>query len=252
MNYKKALLYAIPIVVGGFIIFQMAFAQKPKGRTTPKYDPDDDKGDFPLKLGSSGAKVKELQNALLSKDPNCLPKYGADSDFGSETEAALIKITGKSTVNSQEELDKIKGGTVIKTDNFPLSKGSRGAKVKELQNALLSNDPLCLPKYGADSDFGQETEDALLKRTGRKVVNNQSDLDALKKGGNVVANAFPLSRGSRGAKVKELQLKLLKINPAILPKYGADSDFGKETEDALFKITGKRAVANQAELDAIK
>lgn len=62
---------------------------------------------FPLRKGSKGAKVTELQNALLSFDKNLLPKFGADGDFGSETESAVLKLLNKKTVDSQEDIEKI-------------------------------------------------------------------------------------------------------------------------------------------------
>jgi len=47
---------------------------------------------------------------------------------------------------------------------FPLKKGSRGANVKALQQALMSKyGSSILPKYGADSDFGDEVAAALQK-----------------------------------------------------------------------------------------
>ncbi|MGQ0829342.1 MAG: peptidoglycan-binding domain-containing protein [Bacteroidota bacterium] len=49
--------------------------------------------EFPLKKGSKGARVKQLQDALIEKHgKQILPKYGADGDFGSETTAALTKV----------------------------------------------------------------------------------------------------------------------------------------------------------------
>lgn len=45
---------------------------------------------FPLKRGSRGALVKQIQQALINKyGSNILPRFGADGDFGSETEKAL-------------------------------------------------------------------------------------------------------------------------------------------------------------------
>ncbi len=50
-------------------------------------------------------------------------------------------------------------------------------------------------------------------------------------------SAFPLQKGSRGEKVKGLQEALLKkYGNSILPKYGADGDFGTETLNALKKL----------------
>lgn len=42
-----------------------------------------------LKRGDTGAAVLSMQNALLKWNADCLPKYGADADFGKETETAL-------------------------------------------------------------------------------------------------------------------------------------------------------------------
>jgi hypothetical protein len=48
---------------------------------------------------------------------------------------------------------------------------------------------------------------------------------------------FPLQKGSRGEQVKQLQRALIaKYGKQILPKYGADGDFGGETIAALKKL----------------
>lgn len=52
---------------------------------------------------------------------------------------------------------------VASSDNFPLKKGSRGARVKTLQLALLSKYGNVLPRYGADGGFGTELMAALKK-----------------------------------------------------------------------------------------
>jgi peptidoglycan hydrolase-like protein with peptidoglycan-binding domain len=48
---------------------------------------------------------------------------------------------------------------------------------------------------------------------------------------------FPLKKGSKGETVKKLQQALItKYGKQILPKYGADGDFGSETTNALIKL----------------
>lgn len=79
----------------------------PPAPPAPSPTPSPSTSVFPLRKGSRGAKVKELQNLILRFDKNALPKFGADSDFGSETETALNKLTGKKTVDSQKELDAL-------------------------------------------------------------------------------------------------------------------------------------------------
>lgn len=52
---------------------------------------EDGEGGTPtgLRKGDTGAAVKSMQGLLLRWDTRCLPKYGADGDFGGETEAAV-------------------------------------------------------------------------------------------------------------------------------------------------------------------
>ena len=48
---------------------------------------------------------------------------------------------------------------------------------------------------------------------------------------------FPLKKGSKGESVKRLQEALItKYGKGVLPKYGADGDFGSETVSALTKL----------------
>jgi peptidoglycan hydrolase-like protein with peptidoglycan-binding domain len=65
---------------------------------------------------------------------------------------------------------KTQGHTVIVGNDGPkanvkppegLSRGDYGTAVRSMQEALLRWDSKCLPKYGADGDFGAETEKAL-------------------------------------------------------------------------------------------
>jgi hypothetical protein len=62
---------------------------------------------FPLTMGSKGSKVKELQQAILKYDSKALPKFGADGDFGSETQFAVSKILGKTSIDSQSDINNI-------------------------------------------------------------------------------------------------------------------------------------------------
>lgn len=59
-------------------------------------------------------------------------------------------------------------------EDFPLKKGSKGSKVKKMQQALISKyGSSILPKYGADGDFGSETVKAL-KKEGLPAAINES------------------------------------------------------------------------------
>ena len=62
---------------------------------------------------------------------------------------------------------------------------------------------------------------------------------------------FPIKFGQRNDSVKKLQQLILSYDNRLLPKYGADGDFGNETRDALSKIISKKQIDNQADLDAL-
>lgn len=72
--------------------------------------------------------------------------------------------------------------TTTRNDNFPLKKGSKGANVKTLQEALIAKyGKSILPRYGADGDFGSELV-AALKKVGLPEQVNQSTLNVLNPG----------------------------------------------------------------------
>jgi hypothetical protein len=81
------------------------------------------------------------------------------------------------------------------------------------------------------------------------VMDENGKIDTSSGGGTTApASEFPLKKGSKGALVQRLQLA---IGVDKLPKFGADGDFGTETQTALKAITGKTQVDNLAEIDAI-
>ena len=56
--------------------------------------------EFPLKKGSKGNRVTQLQNAIVKKfGASALPKYGVDGMFGSEVEAALVRAKMPTSIN---------------------------------------------------------------------------------------------------------------------------------------------------------
>ncbi|MEZ4921879.1 MAG: hypothetical protein R2780_01795 [Crocinitomicaceae bacterium] len=66
---------------------------------------------FPLKKGSRGELVKNLQEALIQKyGADILPKYGADGGWGTETQNALL-AKGLPTVITAEDFTKIVTGS---------------------------------------------------------------------------------------------------------------------------------------------
>ena len=121
-NNTPKIIAGIVAIVGVYFIYKYI-----RDTRKPKKDKKDDTKDdgtstiptsiYPIKKGSKGNKVKELQKLLLQIDPTSLPKYGADGDFGSETEAALDKILGKKSIDSADDLIKLK--QILQRKKFP-------------------------------------------------------------------------------------------------------------------------------------
>jgi hypothetical protein len=112
-NYKNVVA-GIMLLAGAYFVYRY-FKSGPKKVKTPDILDMSPQvpvtaSTFPLKKGSKGAKVLELQNAIMSINPNLLPRYGADGDFGSETELAVSRMLGKKTVDSQADIETIKKG----------------------------------------------------------------------------------------------------------------------------------------------
>lgn len=86
------------------------------------------KDTFPLQKGSKGANVKAFQEALIAKYGKAiLPKYGADSDFGSEMLTALKKVGLPETINETTFLLIVKGAGI-----------DHNSVAKELYNSALT------------------------------------------------------------------------------------------------------------------
>lgn len=63
---------------------------------------------FPLKKGSKNNYVKELQSALIGAyGTSILPAYGADGDWGSETDTAIKNKLGISEVKDKKQFESI-------------------------------------------------------------------------------------------------------------------------------------------------
>ena len=58
-----------------------------------------------------------------------------------------------------------------------------------------------------------------------------------------------MSKGDKGLNVKFLQTLLLKWNADCLPKYGADSDFGGETYEAIKEFQIQNALEATGSID---
>ena len=108
-----------------------------------------------------------LPNIRTTNEPKALLDSGA-----------FVELTGAKYTDSPDYLrrgdilcTRTQGHTVVvlssgsKVEVAPvvqgLSRGDHGSAVTAMQEALLAWDPTCLPKWGADGDFGNETEKAV-------------------------------------------------------------------------------------------
>lgn len=109
-------------IVGVYYIVRYYKGKKdspiPSPEPTPEPTPTPSaKDNFPLKKGSKGARVSQVQSILLKIDKSLLPKFGADGDFGNETEAAVVKVLGKKSVDSQADIDRL--NVIYNKKTFP-------------------------------------------------------------------------------------------------------------------------------------
>lgn len=116
------------------------------------------------KAAKSGGDVNDVLKTIKSNyDPK--PVY------------TFAKPTTKNTPASPQ--------SIMESDSFPLKKGSRGNNVRLLQEALIAKyGKSILPKYGADSDFGTETVNAL-KKAGLSAAITESAFNVLTQGAKV-------------------------------------------------------------------
>lgn len=93
---------------------------------------------FPLKKGSKGTLVKDLQQALIAKyGASILPKYGADGDFGSETITALKKKGLPTSLDETNYYVIVQGSSSV-TDKTSLAGKFLKAAIEKDFNAIIS------------------------------------------------------------------------------------------------------------------
>ncbi len=115
--------------------------------------------DFPLKRGSKGDNVRRLQQALIDKyGSGALPKYGADSDFGSETVNALKK-NGLPTVVSESTFNVLTQGS----GNASSGASALAAKLYSAAQERNLNTVLALLKNITGKDDYQQVSDSFLQ-----------------------------------------------------------------------------------------
>lgn len=139
---------------------------------------------YPLiQKGSEGKYVRIAQEKLLNKGYK-LPKWGADGNFGEETEKAVKELQRDAKI----EVDGIVGKDTWKVLNSDFKKpkennpypgyliynGMQNDTVKKVQQQLIKKGYSC-GKWGADGIFGFDTEKAVKAFQ----LNNNLDIDGI-------------------------------------------------------------------------
>ena len=147
-NVLPYVIFGVPVVIGLYFVYKAIKNSKPKGKDADiDYDPKNNSNVdvkanggttpsvaklFPLKKGSKGGKVLELQRAMLGYDDTILGKYRDDGDFGTTTETALQTILSKKTADSQDDIDAI-----VKKANEKKKNSQTQAKEKSTKEARI-------------------------------------------------------------------------------------------------------------------
>ncbi len=109
--------------------------------------------DFPLKKGSRGAKVKEVQDALVVRyGKSILPRYGADGDFGNEMASALKKL------NLPDTIDESNFNVIVKAAGINASELARSL-YKDASNQNIDGVIATLKKMRSKNDYSAVSED---------------------------------------------------------------------------------------------
>ena len=110
------------------------------------------------------AVLQQTRSGIFSKDGlDAITKASKSLRDMSSSTAASLRAVG---INADELRDKLADGSVDyaaigETAIEGLRKGDEGSAVRKMQEALLLWYADALPLYGADGDFGKETEDAV-------------------------------------------------------------------------------------------
>jgi hypothetical protein len=119
--------------------------------------------DFPLKKGSKGDVVRQMQQALIDKyGRSALPKYGADGDFGNETLTALKK-NGLPTIVSESVFNILTqggGGGSSSSGSSPLAEQLHQAAESRNFNGVIS----LLKKIGSKDQYQQVSSSFMAMR----------------------------------------------------------------------------------------
>lgn len=117
---------------------------------------------YKKRKASKAAASTDLTTILQSNAASTL--YPASSNVYTDTTATPSYVPPVTSSASTGSSASKTASSSAASSSFPLKKGSKGALVKALQQALIAKyGASILPKYGADGDYGSETVTAVKK-----------------------------------------------------------------------------------------
>jgi peptidoglycan hydrolase-like protein with peptidoglycan-binding domain len=142
------------------------------GATTTTILEEKDAG---LTEGAEGDEVTKFQQRLLAWNPEALPKYGADGDYGAETTEWVKIFQNAMGLSATGNID----ATTATMLEGGLTQGATGDAVTGFQKRLLAWNHEALPKYGADGDYGGETTEWVKKFQEADGLDANGNIDAV-------------------------------------------------------------------------
>lgn len=189
---KKVLAFVAPVVIAGVIIVLLNRRKKSSiGEVSSNEDvkpvpataqPEKASPEFPLRRGSRGEKVKELQRVI---------GVTADGIFGPNTESALLNVAGVSSVQDQKEFDMVRqkaaGLVTVERAKDLYNKFVKGGyALYAIEKAIAKE--IVIDAYGAHQPTGKQ-----ISLPAAKVLNNQDYvITGYSKLGNII---FKITKG---------------------------------------------------------
>jgi len=199
------LIYPLAILAAGVTAAYFIFRRKaakpvepvPPGPSPAPSPTPAPASDFPIKYGSRGAKVKELQQAL---------GVTADGIFGTNTQNALRSKTGKESIKDAADFAQVLNLLKGISDTSEADKARRNIAELFLQQARVNKLKPLLISY--------ETQGGEFKKSGMQYI-YMNRVRVLKKG-EKFTDWSAMERDNRGFVIVRLGSQFYKISPYAL------------------------------------
>lgn len=96
---KIIIALALAVIVIAIIVYFVFIKNKQAADDSNPDSAAENSGVFPLKMGSKGKEVEQLQMYLLKQYGAQFPKFGVDGDWGTETDSNVQKFLKRDNVS---------------------------------------------------------------------------------------------------------------------------------------------------------